>query len=180
MRYEVKLMSQTFIGGVHPDYMKAPQIPVTVIAPPPIVVIPMAQHIGAPAKPLVKKGDHVKMGQKIGENPAPVSAPVHASVSGKVVKIEKRLNNLGSMVDAVVIDLFAGSGALGIEALSRGAKKTYFCDASGQSIELLKKNVYFLENGSYEILKGDFTDCLRRLETRIQRVQFRQGVQGPL
>ena len=76
-------MSQTFIGGVHPDYMKAPQIPVTVITPPPQVVIPMAQHIGAPCQPLVKKGDHVKMGQKIGENPAPVSAPVHASVSDR-------------------------------------------------------------------------------------------------
>lgn len=67
--------------------------------------------------------------------------------------------------DAVVIDLFAGSGALGIEALSRGAKKAYFCDASNQSVELLKKNVSFLEKGTYEILKGDYTDCLRRLQT---------------
>ena len=104
MRYEVKLMSQTFIGGVHPDYMKAPQIPVTVIAPPPIVVIPMAQHIGAPAKPLVKKGDHVKMGQKIGDNPAPVSAPVHASVSGTVVAVEARPHPLGDMIMSVVIE----------------------------------------------------------------------------
>lgn len=89
-KYEVKAMSHTFKGGVHPNYMKAPEIPATVIAPPAQVVIPMAQHIGAPCKPLVNVGDYVKMGQKIGENPAPVSAPVHASVSGKVVAIEPR------------------------------------------------------------------------------------------
>ena len=73
-------MSQTFKGGVHPDYRKAPEIPVTVITPPAQVVIPMAQHIGAPCQPLVKKGDYVTMGQKIGENPAPVSAPVHWAI----------------------------------------------------------------------------------------------------
>ena len=89
-------MSHTFKGGVHPNYMKAPEIPETVIAPPPQVVIPMAQHIGAPCKPLVQKGDYVKMGQKIGENPAPVSAPVHASVSGTVVAVEPRPHPLGA------------------------------------------------------------------------------------
>ena len=71
-------MTHTFHGGVHPIYMKRPDIPITVITPPPQVVIPMIQHIGAPCKPLVQKGDLVKMGQKIGENPAPVSAPIHA------------------------------------------------------------------------------------------------------
>jgi len=97
-------MSHTFKGGVHPNYMKAPEIPETVIAPPAQVVIPMAQHIGAPCKPLVSKGDYVKMGQKIGENPAPVSAPVHASVSGTVVAVEPRPHPLGDMVMAVVIE----------------------------------------------------------------------------
>ena len=101
---EVKLMIHTFKGGVHPNYMKAPEIPVTVIAPPAQVVIPMAQHIGAPCKPLVQKGDYVKMGQKIGENPAPVSAPVHASVSGKVVAVEPRPHPLGDMILSVVIE----------------------------------------------------------------------------
>ncbi len=97
-------MSHTFKGGVHPNYMKAPEVPVTVIAPPPQVVIPMAQHIGAPCKPLVSVGDYVKMGQKIGENPAPVSAPVHASVSGKVVAVEARPHPLGDMIMSVVIE----------------------------------------------------------------------------
>ena len=69
-------MPYKFRGGVHPDYMKAPNEPVVVITPPPQVVIPMAQHIGAPCQPIVKVGDYVTMGQKIGDNPAPVSAPV--------------------------------------------------------------------------------------------------------
>ena len=77
-------MIHSFKRGVHPDYMKAPEIPISVVTPPPQVIIPMAQHIGAPDKPIVAVGDYVKMGQKIGENPAPVSAPVHASVSGRV------------------------------------------------------------------------------------------------
>lgn len=97
-------MAHTFKGGVHPDYMKAPQVPVTVIAPPPQVVIPMTQHIGAPCQPLVAVGDYVKMGQKIGESPAAVSAPVHASVSGKVVAVEPRPHPLGDMVMSVVIE----------------------------------------------------------------------------
>lgn len=97
-------MSHTFKGGVHPNYNKAPEIPVSVITPPAQVVIPMAQHIGAPCKPLVSVGDYVTMGQKIGENPAPVSAPVHASVSGKVVAIEPRPHPLGDMIMAVVIE----------------------------------------------------------------------------
>ena len=97
-------MSYKFKGGVHPNYMKAPEIPVTVIAPPAQVVIPMIQHIGAPCKPLVQVGDYVKMYQKIGESPAPVSAPVHASVSGKVVAVEPRHHPLGDMIMSVVIE----------------------------------------------------------------------------
>ena len=76
----------------------------TVMTPPPQVVIPMIQHIGAPNKPLVQKGDYVTMGQKIGESPAPVSAPVHASVSGKVVAVEPRPHPLGDMILSVVIE----------------------------------------------------------------------------
>ena len=97
-------MAFKFRGGVHPNYMKAPQIPVTVITPPKTVVIPMVQHNGAPCKPLVKVGDYVTMGQKIGDNDAPISAPVHASVSGKVIAVEPRLHPLGDMVMSVVIE----------------------------------------------------------------------------
>ena len=97
-------MIHTFKRGVHPNYMKAPEIPISVVTPPPQVIIPMAQHIGAPDKPIVAVGDYVKMGQKVGENPAPVSAPVHASVSGKVVAIEPRPHPLGDMIMSVVIE----------------------------------------------------------------------------
>ena len=91
-------MPKTFKGGVHPNYNKFPDVPVTVIAPPDQVVIPLIQHIGAPNKPLVQVGDYVKMGQKIGENgDAPVSAPVHASVSGKVIAVEPRPHPLGDL-----------------------------------------------------------------------------------
>jgi electron transport complex protein RnfC len=93
-------------GGVHPNDKKAPanEAAISTIPQPAQVVIPMSQHIGAPCTPLVAVGDEVKLGQKIGEAKAPVSAPIHASVSGKVVAIEPRLNNLGNMVTAVVIE----------------------------------------------------------------------------
>lgn len=97
-------MPKTFKGGVHPDYMKAPDVPVTVIRPPHQVVIPMTQHIGAPCKPIVAVGDIVKMGQLIGTSNAPVSAPIHASVSGKVVAVEPRPHPLGDMIMSVVIE----------------------------------------------------------------------------
>ena len=97
-------MPYKFRGGVHPNYMKAPEEPVVVVTPPPQVIVPMAQHIGAPCQPLVAVGDYVTMGQKIGDNPAPVSAPIHSPVSGKVVKIEPRPHPLGDMIMAVVIE----------------------------------------------------------------------------
>ena len=68
------------------------------------VVIPLSQHIGAPAAALVKKGDTVLMGQKIAEAGGFVSAPVHSSVSGKVVGIENVEVASGAVVPAVVIE----------------------------------------------------------------------------
>ena len=68
--------------------------------------------------------------------------------------------------DAVVIDLFSGSGGLGIEALSRGAKKAYFCDIDYRSVNLTKENLSFVPSAEYELIKGDYADCLRRLAAR--------------
>ena len=94
-----------YYGGVHPDYAKtASKTPVRTISPPPVVVLPMIQQIGAPNRPVVKVGDTVKMGQLIGTSDAPVSAPVHASVSGKVIAVEPRRHMLGDMVMSVVIE----------------------------------------------------------------------------
>ena len=82
----------------------ASKTPVRTISPPPVVVLPMTQQIGAPNRPVVKVGDTVKMGQLIGTSDAPVSAPVHASVSGKVIAVEPRRHMLGDMVMSVVIE----------------------------------------------------------------------------
>lgn len=71
---------------------------------PDIVKISMSQNIGAPCKPLVKKGDEVKVGQIIGDTDAFVSVPVHASVSGKVTGIETQRNAMGGMDTLVVIE----------------------------------------------------------------------------
>lgn len=72
--------------------------------PPATVTIPMSMHIGAPAKPLVKVGDYVTVGQRIAEAAAFVSSPVHASVSGTVKKIDEILISSGRKVPAIVIE----------------------------------------------------------------------------
>ena len=71
---------------------------------PSVVKISMSENIGAPCKPLVKKGDTVKVGQKIGDTDAFLSVPVHASVSGKVTGIETMRNANGGMDTYVCIE----------------------------------------------------------------------------
>ena len=98
-------MAKAFFGGVHPHDMKAAtnEKAIEQLAPPKQVVIPMSQHFGAPCTPIVKKGDHVKIGQKIGEFKG-LGAPIHASVSGTVVAVEPRPYSMGGNVMSVVID----------------------------------------------------------------------------
>ena len=98
-------MAFSFFGGVHPKENKwyACDKETEAFPEPDIVVIPMAQHIGAPCKPLVAKGDLVTKGQKIGDNQG-LCVPVHASVSGKVKAVEPRAHTNGSMVLSVVIE----------------------------------------------------------------------------
>jgi electron transport complex protein RnfC len=102
---EVKTMAQAFFGGVHPNDMKAAtnEKAIEQLAPPAIVVIPMSMHFGAPCTPLVKAGDHVKVGQKIGEFRG-LGAPIHASVSGTVKAVEPRPYNMGGNMMSVVIE----------------------------------------------------------------------------
>ncbi|MBS4031070.1 MAG: electron transport complex subunit RsxC [Clostridiales bacterium] len=97
---------KTFKGGVHPGHFKSAteKKPVVPARPPTTVAIPMSQHIGAPCDPLVAVGDEVKMGQKIGDSKGFVSAPVHSSVSGKVVKIGMCNHALGRPVQSVFIE----------------------------------------------------------------------------
>lgn len=96
----------TFRGGVHPYDGKglSKEKPVRELLPGKELVYPLSQHIGAPAKPIVTKGDHVQAGQKIAEMGGFVSANIHASVSGTVKEIKKVRNNVGSMVDAIVVE----------------------------------------------------------------------------
>ena len=96
---------KTFRGGIHPPKTKLTALdPIQVMNPPQLVVIPMQQHIGAPCTPLVKVGDLVKMGQKIGDSQSYVSAPVHSSVSGKVKSIAMADSALGSKTMSITIE----------------------------------------------------------------------------
>ena len=84
-------MPKTFPGGIHvPGNKNTKNIPIRDFPAPPQVAIPLQQHIGAPAKPLVNVGDDVKLGQVIADFNGGLSCPVHASVSGTVKAIEQR------------------------------------------------------------------------------------------
>ena len=104
-KFEVIPMAFSFFGGIHPNENKwyAENCPVQVFPEPDILVVPMAQHIGAPCQPLVKKGDAVTMGQKIGDNQG-LCVPVHAPVSGKIKAVENRPHTSGMMMMSVVIE----------------------------------------------------------------------------
>lgn len=96
----------TFSGGIHPydgkDMSKNKRI--VDYDPKGEVVYPLSQHIGAPAKPVVDKGDSVLVGQLIAEAGGFVSAPIYSSVSGTVKAIEPRRVATGDMVMSIVID----------------------------------------------------------------------------
>lgn len=94
-----------FFGGVHPNDKKSlsSEVATERLPAPAQVVIPMSMHIGAPCQPLVKKGDLVTVGQKIGDNSG-LCVPVHASVSGKVLAVEARPHPNGTNVMSVVIE----------------------------------------------------------------------------
>lgn len=98
-------MAFSFFGGVHPKENKhyAKDKPIVDFPEPDILVIPMSQHIGAPCLPLVKKGDIVTLGQKIGDNQG-LCAPVHSPVSGKVKAVEMRPHTNGTTSMSVVIE----------------------------------------------------------------------------
>ena len=98
-------MAFSFFGGIHPEENKfyAEEQKILEFPEPDIVVIPMSQHIGAPCRPMVKKNDLVKVGQKIGDNQG-LCVPVHASVSGKVKAVEMRPHTSGTTQTSVVIE----------------------------------------------------------------------------
>ena len=85
-------------------------------------------------------------------------------------RVKESLFNIlqNRMQSAIVLDLFAGSGALGIEAISRGAKKAYFCDKNKKATEMIKQNLEktrFLEFA--EVINGDYKKCIESLKDKI-------------
>ena len=97
---------KTFKGGAHPyDGKKMSRdCPIEILNPGDTLVYPLSQHIGAMAKPLVKAGDRVLVGQKIADKGGFISANIHSSVSGTVKAIEKRLVATGGMVDSIIVE----------------------------------------------------------------------------
>ncbi len=96
----------TFKGGIHPDDGKslAKEKAIVEVKPKGDLVYPVSQHIGAPANPIVAVGDRVLKGQMIAEAGGFVSAPIYASVSGKVKAIAPHLNPTGGTVNSIVIE----------------------------------------------------------------------------
>ena len=103
-----------FKGGVHPDYNKelARDKAIVEMPCPAELVISMSQHLGAPAKCLVKAGDYVVKGQLIGEKNGFISVPVYASANGLVKAVEPRLGAAGGKAPAVILDTTAAPNSV--------------------------------------------------------------------
>ena len=100
-------MLKTFSrGGVHPPENKlSDSSGIQILPPPQRVTIPLSQHLGVPAKPVVDRGDPVKTGQIIAKGDGFVSSNIHSSVSGKVLKIDNELDPTGYKRPCIVIDV---------------------------------------------------------------------------
>jgi electron transport complex protein RnfC len=104
------------IGGIHPEENKLTHEAATAIASlPKRAIFPLSQHIGAPAKPVVEKGDKVKVGTLIAEAGGFVSAPIYSSVSGTVFKIDTAIDATGYRKPAIIIDVEGDEWEEGID-----------------------------------------------------------------
>jgi electron transport complex protein RnfC len=122
-------------GGVHPPENKlSAGKPIEVLPPPTSVFIPVAQHIGAPATPVVSRGDTVKVGQIIAKSSSFVSTNIHSSVSGKVKKIDFQADSSGYPKQGIFIDV---AGDEWIDEIDRSDELKKAFDLSGQ--EIVKK-----------------------------------------
>ncbi len=121
LKYSIEShFAHRFQGGVHVPYNKVTRkTPIEVIPPSKKMVFPLSQHIGAPCKSLVKVGDNVTVGQKIADSDSFVCAPIHSSVSGKVVSIGEYPHPTQNVSQAIVIEndfLDTSSDGLGVPA----------------------------------------------------------------
>ncbi len=117
IKKEYNTVLKTFsIGGVHPAEQKlSAGNPIEVLPIPQKVAIPIAQHIGAPAQIIVKRGDMVKTGQIIAKSGGFVSANIHSPVSGKVTKIDEVVDTSGYRKAAILIDVQGDEWEAGID-----------------------------------------------------------------
>ena len=129
-------MKRTFsIGGVHPaDNKISRECAIQVLPTPPVVYISVAQHIGAPAKPIVAVGDHVKVGQPVAEPGGFVSAYIHSSVSGTVKSIGPRKDLAGNMQTCIEIAVEGDEWMEGIDT-----SDTLVTEFSDDNKEILEK-----------------------------------------
>ena len=111
------MKSRTFrIGGVHPEENKLTHEVMTKVAPlPKQAIFPLSQHIGAPAKPVVAKGDKVKVGTLIAEAGGFVSAPIYSSVSGTVFKVDTAIDATGYRKPVIIINVEGDEWEEGID-----------------------------------------------------------------
>jgi len=98
--------AKTFVGGTYPAHNKdrTKAQPIALAPVPEVLIYPLCQHIGAPCEPLVAVGDRVLRGQKIADSTAKICAPIHSSVSGKVIAIEPRPHPNGQSTMAIVVE----------------------------------------------------------------------------
>ena len=129
-------MALTFRGGIHAQENKnARKSPLEVFPAPKFVYIPTSQHIGAHAVPLVKAGDIVDKGQMIASNEANLSCPVHSSVSGRVVSIDRRILSTGALTDFITIENdFENRLHVSVRPFSKKINET----SSEEMIEIIK------------------------------------------
>lgn len=107
-----------------------------------------------------------KKGRKINSPKGDLIRPTPDKVKGAIFNILQNKTE-----NAIVLDLFAGSGALGIEALSRGAKKAYFGDFDKASVNLVEKNLKHVEyEDKGEVIFGDYGDILNTIKEKIDIV----------
>jgi electron transport complex protein RnfC len=126
-------MLRTFrIGGIHPpENKRSADQKIAALAIPTQIVIPLGQHIGAPAQPIVQKGDAVKAGTLIAKAAGFVSANIHSSVSGKVNKIGEAVDSSGMSRPAIYIDV---EGDEWEESIDRSETIQQKCTLSGKEI----------------------------------------------
>ncbi|MFH1715615.1 MAG: electron transport complex subunit RsxC [Elusimicrobiota bacterium] len=136
-----------FKGGIHPNDFKITKNTYIQDAPiPTMVIIPLQQHIGSPAVPLVKVGDIVKTGQKIGEAKGNVSVPVHASITGVVKDIKNCLTPIGVPAQSIVIE---ARGEEQIETLPKLFTDYYRYDSSELTAIIKEAGIVGLGGASF-------------------------------